>query len=327
MVLPRQHIEQRGIGASEIAAALGLNPYKTPLELWLEKTGQAPGFSGNSRTEWGLDVEPALRTWYVRRHDLAVWVPSGSLFHDVHPWMRATPDGIALREIGGQAPAWDHGFEAKNIGRHSAHRWGEPGTDQVPMEYLLQAQQGMAVTGLSRWVIVACIAGDPPAEYPIERDDDLIAQMVEGGQAFMRLVEHGIEPEVDGSPAWAEYLAEKYPHASEDYAVPTIEDEKRIASLRDVRRAIRDLESMESELENHLKQRIGARAGIDSAVGRITWKPQRGRELVDWESIAVNLAQHAGISDRDLNARIAANTRSAKPSRPFNVPRSWSEKR
>lgn len=323
--LPRQVVTSHGIGGSEIAAALGLNAYKTPLELWLEKTGQAPGFEGNDRTEWGLDVEPSLRNWYVRRHNLAVLVPTESMYHEEHSWMRATPDGIALRENPAEREVyWDHGFEAKNVGRHSAHRWGEPGTDQVPIEYLLQAQQGMAVTELKRWVIVACIAGDPPAEYPIERDDELIGQIIDGGAAFWRLVEAGTPPEIDGSEAYSVYLAERYPFSREDYRQADAEAERNVAALRDVRATLRELEQREATLSNLIKAAIGENAGLATSLGRLTWKPQRGRELIDWEAIAVNLAAEYGVSEKQLQARIAANTSQAKGSRPLRLPRSWS---
>ena len=34
-------VRKGGIGSSDAAAAVGLNPYKSPLELWLEKTGRS----------------------------------------------------------------------------------------------------------------------------------------------------------------------------------------------------------------------------------------------------------------------------------------------
>ena len=34
-------VRQQGIGSSDAAAAVGLSPYKSPLQLWAEKTGQA----------------------------------------------------------------------------------------------------------------------------------------------------------------------------------------------------------------------------------------------------------------------------------------------
>ena len=44
--LPREdwlQIRKQGIGSSDAAAAVGLNPYKSQLELWMEKTGRDAG--------------------------------------------------------------------------------------------------------------------------------------------------------------------------------------------------------------------------------------------------------------------------------------------
>ncbi len=313
-----------GLGASEVAAALGLHPYKTRLGLWLEKTGQAPPFAGNERTAWGLDVEPALRQWYADRVGRPITVPERSLYHPELPWLRATPDGLVLRGLD-ERFGYSHGFEAKNVGRHSAHRWGTPGSDEVPIEYLFQAQQNLAVTGLDRWVVVPSIAGDPPAIYEVARDDELIAEMLEGARAFWALVESRTEPPVDGSEAWASLLAERHPFAREDYRRASDEDNARAARLREVRLALRDLEAQRDQLENELKAAIGECAGLETAVGRITWKPTKSRTTVDWEAVAVNLAGDYGVSDDALEARVRANTKQGKASRPFNVPRAWSK--
>ena len=58
-----------GLGASEVCAALGLHPYRSPLALWEEKCGEREPFAGNDFTEWGLLVEGPLLKWYERRLD------------------------------------------------------------------------------------------------------------------------------------------------------------------------------------------------------------------------------------------------------------------
>ncbi len=326
----KQVIDHRGIGASEIAAALGLSPYKAPLELWLEKTGQREGFAGNDATEWGHDVEPALREWYVRRSQAAVWVPPGSLFHDGIAWMRSTPDGIVLHAdaeaVGGASSpdAWLRGFEAKNVGWRSAHRWGEPGSDEVPIEYLLQAQQGMAVTGLECWDIVASIGGAAPEIFPIVRDEDLIGMLIEGGDAFMSCVARNVAPPIDGTEAWSELLAERYPFAREDFVPAGDEDERNADALRRVRASLRELELDKARLENLLKAAIGERAGIETVNGRLTWKPSKPKDLVEWPMVVAVLQDAAGYTPEQMAALVRSHTKKAKAPRPFCVPRSWS---
>lgn len=59
-------VRRTGIGGSDAAAAVGLNPYKSQLELWLEKTGrdaELPKPDPNDTTEpiyWGTLLEPIV---------------------------------------------------------------------------------------------------------------------------------------------------------------------------------------------------------------------------------------------------------------------------
>ena len=53
-----------GIGASEIAAVMGVCPYSTRHAVWMVKTGRSKGFAGNSFTEHGKALEAAARARY-----------------------------------------------------------------------------------------------------------------------------------------------------------------------------------------------------------------------------------------------------------------------
>lgn len=312
------------VGASEMGIVLGLSPYKTPLELWREKVGQAPRFAGNQQTEWGGDVEPAIRSWYVRQVGEAVYVPPTSLMHPVLSFLRATPDGIVLRDQNADSrdPGnWVRGFEAKKAGWRVAHHFGEPGSDEVPPWYLIQVQQGMAVTGLRSWDLAVSIGGEPPTVFHIERDEELIQTIVDEGTRFVGYVERREPPPIDASEAWASFIGERYPFSREDFRRAEPDDEKNVAVLMSVRADIAALEKSRALLENLLKDRIGEWAGLETTHGRVTWKPQKARDLVDWEAVAVALAHERGVHSDELEARVRANTKQAKPSRPLRLPR------
>ncbi len=322
-----QVISSHGIGGSEIAAALGESPYRTPLELWLEKTGRTSSFKGNERTAYGHLIEPVLRAWYVERHGIAVWVPPASLFDPQRPWARATPDGIALNEgllkddptIPG---VWDHGFEAKQVGWRQAHRWGEEATDEVPREYLLQAMWGMAVTGQQRWALVASIGGDPPTEYFVERDDELIELMRQRAEAFWACVQADTAPPIDGSPAYAAYLAERYPWSDERILPRSERTDSLARQLQLLSASIGRLEADEARVENELRAAIGAASGVDTADGRITYRPRQGG--TNWKNVAAAIAAAHDVSPDEIAALCATNKNT--PSRPLLRPRAWSIK-
>lgn len=322
----RQVIAHELLGASEISAALGMNPYKAPLTLWLEKTGQLPRFDGNEATTWGLDVEPALRAWFVREYHVPVWVPPESLVSAEHPWMRGTPDGLVLRDAyaaPGDPANWVSGFEAKNTNWRAAHRWGEPGTDEVPTEHLLQAQQNMLVCGLDSWHLVASIGGAAPVVYEITRDEEIAAMIVEGGRAFMGHVEAGTPPPIDGSDAWAEYVRTKYPWTEDSLIRARPEDEVLVAEWKAAAAEMARLERVEAELKNQLAVVIGSAAGMESSLGRIHYKPRRGGP--NYKGAFDELAAAAGLSGDSRTAHLEAHQR--QDSRPLVKPRAWSNDR
>lgn len=321
-----QVVSSHGIGASEIAAALGVHPHKDRITLWREKVGDLDSFQGNDASVWGQDVEPALRLWYARKCGKAIYVPPESLYHPDELWMRATPDGIALGDFGtsDDPSTWDHLFEAKNTNWRQAHRWGEPGTDEVPVEHLLQVQDNLAVTGLDWGMIAASIGGAAPALYPIQRDDELIAMLIEGGREFWRLVETRTPPPVEPTEAYAEFIAARHPFSRDAFVEADERAAAAAAELRQVRAAAAELERRRLMAENLLKQAIGEAAGLETPQGRIVWKPRRGRRVTDWEAVARDLAYRIKLAEPALSELAAKHVVEGAPSRPLITPREWS---
>lgn len=156
-----QWLEERrqGIGGSDVAAILGLSPWKTPFQLYQEKRGESGDFSGNDRTDWGSRLEPTIRQWYADTTGRVVMVPNGIIKSPQHPYMQASLDG--LTECG-------RIVEIKTA--RSGQDWGEPGTDAIPEYYLTQVHHYMAVTGLEVADVPVSIGGAPPVLYQVTRD-------------------------------------------------------------------------------------------------------------------------------------------------------------
>lgn len=319
----RQELSRDGYGASEVGAILSENPYKSPIDLWLEKTGRRKSFEGNAATEWGHDEEVALRLWYARNAGVAVWQPRQSLFSAERPWMRATPDGIALLDADIEeedrllSPAnWSNGFEAKRAGWRVAHRWGEPGTDQVPAEYLLQCQHSMYVTGLDRWDLVATIGGEPPVVYPIHRDEVLIETVVFAVEEFREYVQRDQMPPVDGATTWKTVLDELYPFSGKDVLLEASrEAEDLAAELQAAQAAEKESKATIERVKNQFQALIGAAAGVETSLGKVTCKPRRGNP--DEAAIIKALAERYGISQTEIDG--LRETCRYKTSRPVQA--------
>jgi len=191
----------RGVGSSDAAAVIGLNPYYSAVEVWLEKLGELPPFEGNQATKWGKLLEPAVRQEYAEQTARVVRLPPETLVHPKFPWALCHPDGITD----------DARLYEGKTSRHS-DGWGEPGTDEVPEHYLIQTQHAMMVTGLLVADLAVLIAGQDFRIYTIEADPELHAAMLEAESEFWQHVLHRTRPQLDlRSPGAINVLKKLYP--------------------------------------------------------------------------------------------------------------------
>lgn len=189
MTLNAQQLAARslGLGGSDAAAALGLSPWKTPLELFREKRGEDAGTIAESEPmRWGSLLEPVIRQEYSSRTGRVVRVPETTLVHPAHAFMIANLDGLT-----------DDGRLLEVKTARSAQDWGEPGTDAIPQHYLLQIQHYLIVTALPIADVAVLIGGSEYRQYEIPADAELQEMLVEGELEFWQRVESGEAPDAD----------------------------------------------------------------------------------------------------------------------------------
>ena len=108
IVFPRNHEEwlqerKKGLGASDAGTIIGVNEWKSNVDLWREKVGikEAEDISDKPYVQYGHDAEPHLRALFALDHpELKVTYesPYKMIFSDEFPFIFATPDG-ELEEI------------------------------------------------------------------------------------------------------------------------------------------------------------------------------------------------------------------------------------
>jgi putative phage-type endonuclease len=174
-----------GIGGSDAAAVLGLSRWRSPLDVYLDKTGEGGDTEDAPAMYWGRRLERVILEAYVEQTGLAVDAPVGvyrMLRSSERPWQLYSPDGMASDRL----------IEIKTA--RTSEGWGEPGTDEVPDDYAIQVQHGMAVTGLQRCDVAVLIGGSDFRVYTVERDDALIAHLIAAEAAFWARVERRDPP-------------------------------------------------------------------------------------------------------------------------------------
>lgn len=212
-----------GIGGSDVSTVVGLNRWSSRYELWLDKTGRLPLVDEQSEAaEMGTLLEPVVRDRFARVHHLAVH-PVGTLRSVRWPWMLTNPDGLCSD---------NNGYEGKTCSVWMAHEWDR---GQTADHAELQAQWSMAVTGLTGWWVAVLIGGQRNEYRRVDRDQELIDELVRiSGQFWREHIIADTPPAVDGSTACTGLLRDRYPLADDEHIVEVAPaDRDEITTLRE----------------------------------------------------------------------------------------------
>ena len=282
--LPREDwlaVRKQGIGSSDAAAAVGLNPYKSQLELWLEKTGRDISLpkidpqDEESPAYWGNILEPIVATHYTRRSGHRVRRVNAVLQHPDPklPWMLANID----REVIG-APDVQI-LECKTAGINGARLWKEG----VPEYVQLQVMHQLAVTGKQAADVAVLLGGQHLEIHRIERDESLIARLVDLERLFWDYVVSDIPPPADGSASAEQALRCLYPQDS-GQSVDFSQDMLLCTTFtapQSVRESMALQEKQEAQLKQTLQQAMGDASRATFATGCITWKKAKDSIALD----------------------------------------------
>ena len=267
----------RGIGSSDAPVAVGVSRYKSPLELWLEKTGkkEPEDLSSKDAVFWGTTLEPIVAQVYAERTGSKVRRVNAVLQHPEHPFMLANLDRIV--EGGGV-------LEIKTAGLRSQGQWEEG----VPLAYQIQVLHQLAVTGKAWADVAVLIGGQEFRIYRIERDETRITQLLEMEKAFWKHVERQTPPEADGSASSHRALADLYPQNSTtlvDYSEKP-EMNALFKALLDAKQHSKLAEQQEALLEQRIKEAIGDAEGALFSQGKALWKCSKPSRILDTKKLA-----------------------------------------
>lgn len=272
-------VRRGGVGSSDAAAAVGLSPHKSQLQLWMEKTGRAGMLPATETSEdmsptyWGALLEPIVAAHYTRRTGNRVRRINAVLQHPQHPWMLANID----REVMGAADVQI--LECKTAGIHGAWLW----RDGVPEYVQLQVMHQLAVTGKQAADVAVLIGGQELQIYRIERDEATISQLIELERQFWDYVERDQQPPPDGSESADAALRALYPRDSgatldlrQDLVMSAV-----FSDLLAVREVLSTNNALEAQLKQSIQQLMGdsSRAQFDG--GEVSFKRSKDGSALD----------------------------------------------
>lgn len=269
MTLTAQQLEARkhGLGGSDAGAVAGLSPWKSPVDVYLEKTGLAPSAEENEAMYWGSKLEDAVASAYAEREGHKIQRRNATLTHKSLPWMIANLDRIIVGDPRGPGV-----LEVKTAGRSDG--WGEEGTDQVPDQYLCQVAHYLAVTGYAWARLAVLIGGRDFRVYDLPRDEELIESLIEIEGRFWR--DH-VEAEIPPDPRSIDDLRKLWPRDSGKTIQVTPEIEFEVNNLLAYRAEIKEKEARAEAAQKAVMAFMGDAATLTDPSGRpiVTWKANK----------------------------------------------------
>lgn len=253
-----------GIGGSDASAVAGLNRWRSPVQVWLEKTGQIEDTGDSEAMYWGRVLEDVVAREFSKRTGKKVRRRNAILRHPEHQFMIANVDRMVVGE--------NAGLECKTTSEWRRVEWAD---EEIPDEYIIQCQHYMAVTGYEKWYIAVLIGGNKFLWQEVKRDEEIIDYLIQIEGDFWRLVETNTPPPMDGTESSSQALKLLYPEsrAGKVIELPT-EAEELVSEWDAVKAMIAGYEEKLAAIENQLKAMLG-----EAESGTV------GDKLVSWKTI------------------------------------------
>lgn len=283
-----------GVGASEALAYCGKDARCSRLQLFMRKIGEAGERPDeDDRQAWGHRLEPVVRDWLSEELGQHIVPNPPRMTCADHPFMFAHLDGDipALKELA----------EIKTSDKFLAQEFGEVGTDEVPIRYVLQCTHQMIVTGYRRAHLAALIGGNDARRYVIEYDPELAAALIARAEDFWRHVETRTPPEVvtlhDADKRWP---------ISKDIQLET--DVPTVVALEKLKDLKGKIKALETEAEAHeltVKKFLGEADCLIDTTGKTlaTWRMQ-SRETLDMKALTADHPEIAAEYKRVSKFRV-----------------------
>lgn len=265
---------RRGIGGSDAPAIVGVSPWRTILDVYEDKLGEAPERPDNEAMAWGRALEPVIRQAYSDRTGYAVATPA-MLAHPQHDWMLANLDGIA-----------DDGRRVLEIKTaRTAKGWGEEGSDMIPLPYLIQVQHYMAVTAIPVADVAVLIGGSDFRVYEVPADAELQAGIIEQEAALWDRIQRRDPPD----PVTFAEVRKRFGRSSAAGVVEA--DDATFADAIELQQLvvkIKMLEEAADERRANLMQALGERGDTLMHQGNViaTWKLAKAPQRFDAKGFA-----------------------------------------
>lgn len=295
------------IGASDIGVIMGAGLWKTPFELWCEKTQKIdPSKKFTKQQQEIMDMgnllEEVIAQKYASEHNVSVRRAPKVYVHPKYPFLRAHADRIIT--------GTEKGLECKNTSEYNSDKW--KGGD-IPEQYILQCQWLMGLSGRKEWDIAVLIGGNKYKDKPLKFDSELFEMMVEKAVEFWEEnVLRDVPPALTADDN--DTMADLYPENNGNLLDLSgmREDllnsfEEAVAFRQQLKADQKTIEEQLKEVEAKIKDVIKENDGVSTNKYKVTWKTQKGQVRYDKEQMIAD-----GVYDKYASQGVVRMLRVAK---------------
>lgn len=255
---------QKYLGGSDIAAILGISPWRTPLDVYLDKVeGKQPEDPSKAKIfRRGARMEPYILDLLTEEHGVEI-INRGQRYRD------KTHDFIAA-EIDAEAASGEN-IEVKTANQFASKNWGAEHTDEIPVYYTAQAMHGMMVREAPATIFPVLIGSDDFRVYRVERDDETIELIRAKEVEFWSRIEKRDPP----PPSQVSDILRLFERDNGTSIEASDEIIEAVNLLKGVKKQIKLLESDKEELEDRIKLFLAEHSALRFGAQTLcTWKAQ-----------------------------------------------------
>ncbi len=267
---------ESGIGSSEVATIVGLNPWETPYQLWRRKKGLDPAKGETFAMKAGHYLEDAVaQFWHDSTGQDIIKSSAGDwlIVNDERPYMRVSPDRTY----------WLAGMPHNNANKgilecKTTQMSIDP--DDIPKHWFCQVQYQLGVAELEQGSLAWLCSGREFGYKNLSLVPDFFAWLVEEVERFWT---DNIQGKQEPTAANVQDVLLKY-NRHTDGKIVEVDDEIFAAynSLKGLKDELAALEARKAELENKIKLGFGDAEGISYGGQTIaTWKAPKPSSKFD----------------------------------------------
>ena len=252
---------KQGIGGSDAGAVCGLNPYRTAIQVYYDKTSDSIEEIDNEAMRQGRELEEYVAKRFCEASGKRVRRANAMFYDEKNPFMLADVDRMIVGE--------NAGLECKTASPYSEEKWRD---DKIPLSYQLQCYHYMSVCNADAWYIAVLIYGRDFKYYRIERDDEVIGNLIRIEEEFWNeYVLKRVIPDPDGSKTADAAIAERFKE-SKSTTIPLTGFDERLERRQEILSLLEKIETEKRQIDQELKLYLGDAEIAENEHYRVSWK-------------------------------------------------------